>query len=74
MDPRQIALLKVVKVNSGIRGNTPQERATLDSREREGYLKREDPEPPFPGGPPPPPIYRITVLGLATLAAQESET
>jgi hypothetical protein len=74
MDPRQIALLKVVKVNDGLRGNSPEERATLDSLEREGYLKREEREPPFPGGPIPAPVYRITVFGLATLAAQESET
>jgi len=71
MDPRQIAILKVVKVNDGIRGNTPQERATLDSLEREGYLKREEREPSFPGGPTPAPTYRITVLGLAVLAGSE---
>ena len=45
----------------------------LDSLVSDGYLKREDREPPFPGYPTPPPTYRITVLGLATLAAQESE-
>jgi hypothetical protein len=72
MDPRQIDLLKVVKVNGGIRGNTPQERAMLDSLEREGYLKRESPEPSFPGGPTPAPVYRITVLGLAVVAASET--
>jgi hypothetical protein len=71
MDLRQIALLKVVKVNDGLRGNTPQERAMLDSLERDGYLKREDREPPFPGGPTPAPVYRITVLGLAVLAGSE---
>jgi hypothetical protein len=71
MDPRLIDLLKVVKVNGGLRGNTPEERATLDSLEREGYLKREDGEPPFPGGPIPAPVYRITVLGLAVLAGSE---
>jgi hypothetical protein len=69
---RQIALLKVVKINDGIRGNTPQERAMLDSLVRDGYLKREDREPPFPGYPTPPPIYRITVLGLAMLAENET--
>ena len=72
MDPRQIDLLKVVKVNGGIRGNTPQERAMLDSLEREGYLKRENPESPSPGGPIPAPVYRITVLGLAMLAGNET--
>jgi hypothetical protein len=72
MDPRQIVILKAAK--NGIVGNTPQEIAMLDSLVSDGYLKREDREPPFPGYPTPPPIYRITVLGLATLAAQESET
>ena len=72
MDPRQIVILKAAK--NGIVGNTPQEIAMLDSLVSDGYLKREDREPPFPGYPTHPPIYRITVLGLATLAAQESET
>jgi hypothetical protein len=72
MDPRQIVILKVAK--NGIVGNTPQEIAMLDSLVSDGYLKREDREPPFPGYPAPAPIYRITVLGLATLAARESET
>ena len=71
MDPGQIALLKVVKTSGGIRGNTPQERAMLDSLESEGYLRRQDREPPFPGGPIPTPIYQITVLGLAALATLE---
>jgi hypothetical protein len=71
VDPRQIDLLKVVKINGGIRGNTLQERAMLDSLELEGYLKRENPEPPFPGGPIHAPVYRITVLGLAALAGSE---
>ena len=72
MDPGQIALLKVVKVNGGLRGNSPQERAMLDSIEREGYLRREDRDPPFPGGPIPAPIYRLTDLGLAVLADNET--
>jgi hypothetical protein len=71
MDFRLIDLLKVVKVNGGLRGNTPEERARLDSLEREGYLKRENPEPPFPGGPIPAPVYRITVLGLAVVGASK---
>jgi hypothetical protein len=72
MDPRQIDLLKVVKVNDGLRGNAPQERAMLDSLVSDGYLKREEREPPFPGGPIPAPVYRITVLGLAMLAENET--
>jgi hypothetical protein len=72
MDPRLIDLLKVVKVNDGLRGNTPQERAMLDSLVSDGYLKREEREPPFPGGPIPAPVYRITVLGLAMLAENET--
>jgi hypothetical protein len=72
MDPRQIVILKAAK--NRIVGNTPQEIAMLGSLVRDGYLKREDREPPFPGYPTPTTIYRITVFGLATLAAQESET
>jgi hypothetical protein len=43
MDPRQI--LKAAK--NGIVGNTPQEIAMLDSLVSDGYLKREDREPPL---------------------------
>lgn len=70
MDPRHINLLKVVKANGGIRGNTPPERVMLDSLEREGYLKSEDPEASS-GVPVQAPVYRITVLGLAAVAGSE---
>ena len=63
MDPRHIDLLRAIKANPGIRGNTPKERAVLDSLEREGYLKRDDGEAPSGG-----PTYRISVLGMAMVA------
>lgn len=71
MDPRHIVILKAAKTG-GVVGNSPEEIAALDSLVREGYLKRQDREPPFPGKPTPPPIYRITVLGSAALVENES--
>ena len=67
MDPRQIAILKMAHSASGVSGNSPEEQAILNSLVSTGYLTRQDREPPFPGSPTPPPIYRITVLGLAAL-------
>jgi hypothetical protein len=61
MDSGQIALLRAVHNAGSLRGNTSQERDRLDLLVMEGYLRREDPESPFPNKP----VYRLTVLGLA---------
>jgi hypothetical protein len=70
MDSHQISILKTAHSTGGIRGNTPQEQAILESLVSAGYLIREGVEAPFPGKAEPLPIYRLTVLGLARVKSE----
>ena len=72
MNQYHFDLIKGACIMGGVRGGTPEECSLLDSLVSDGYLYREDPESPFPGGPKPNAIYRPTDVGRALVSTHPS--